>query len=470
MGVMCCPLLSCVEGNPPEPPEFPPLTQEQRDEREKDFVSSIDGEAVCALASRYNCQKPCRIVKSARGGFNVCFFVDFDTPGMTWVVRIPIEPAIHDAWSKLQSEVVTMRYIQNKTKIPVPHIHAYGRSQLSKNDSTMQAFLIIDCIPGRSFDIKTLLEGTDECRNHFYSDLIDIFVQLRKLEFPASGSLMPDPEGGPEPVVGNLLSTTTNELQLQGRRAPQLAVTSATQFAEQQYQLLSESYRTIVEELWRQTAEQELFALDSLAKQMPEVVDSSRDGGPFVLTHTDLRCANIIVDDDFHIRGIIDWEWASTVPRQFFTPPTWITGHDREALCGVWQDLYPDFRSVLETKSRASRDYDQLLGDWDFPQKLTLPVAHIFSHPSSLVLVFYKFIYPELFRESREKVVPEFFSNDENEALALEAQRRIDRSERYTQYLKDNGLFVVDEYSQKLSEWLARGRELCQKLDWCKPE
>jgi hypothetical protein len=43
------------------------------------------------------------------GSFNVCFFVEFYTVATAWVVRIPIEPVVHRAWEKLQSEVYTMQ-------------------------------------------------------------------------------------------------------------------------------------------------------------------------------------------------------------------------------------------------------------------------------------------------------------------------------------------------------------------------
>ncbi|KAM4063675.1 phosphotransferase enzyme family protein [Hirsutella rhossiliensis] len=430
-----------------DPP--PPLTSEQLKTREEEFISSIDRDAVCALASRYNHQKPCRIINSARGSFNVCFFVHFYTTGTKWVVRIPIEPAIYNVWEKLQSEVATMRYIESHTKIPVPRIHAYGRSRMINCGSATQAFLIIDWVSGRSLDMKSLVKATRERRNHFYSDLIDVLAQLRRLEFPVAGSLMPNFKGGSEPV---------------GKGAPRATFNSATQLVHQNCNVLSETYRLPTEELSRQTAELEIFALDSLEKQVPNVVDARWDDGPFVLTHTDLRCANIIIDDDFRIRGVIDWEWASTVPRQFFTPPLWITGHALEPIHGISLDMFSEFRDVLHAKGGTSRDYEQLLHDWDFDQKLTLPMAQILRHPSSLLHVFYTFIYPGLFLEPRDKVVAKFFKDDENGALAIEVQRRIDISKRYTQYLKDNGLFVEDEESQKLREWLAKGRELERKL------
>lgn len=86
-----------------------PLTQEQRDSKRQAFIDSIDQDAIRALASKHNDEEPCRILNSASGSFNVCFFIEFLNSHTRWVVRIPIEPVIYDAWTKLQSEVVTMR-------------------------------------------------------------------------------------------------------------------------------------------------------------------------------------------------------------------------------------------------------------------------------------------------------------------------------------------------------------------------
>lgn len=86
------------------------FTDEQHRIRKKAFIDSIDRNAVCSLASRYNNSKPCRIFQDAtNGSFNVCFFVEFVGEDTRWVVRLPIEPAIHNVWDKVQSEVATMR-------------------------------------------------------------------------------------------------------------------------------------------------------------------------------------------------------------------------------------------------------------------------------------------------------------------------------------------------------------------------
>ncbi|KAF4473368.1 phosphotransferase enzyme family [Fusarium agapanthi] len=96
---------------------FPPI-EEQLEARIKEFIDSIDKDAVCRLASRHNSHKSCRVIGHDRGSFNVCFFVLFDTENVTWVVRIPLEPVVCDVWAKVQSEVATMRRIDMSSTTP----------------------------------------------------------------------------------------------------------------------------------------------------------------------------------------------------------------------------------------------------------------------------------------------------------------------------------------------------------------
>lgn len=51
-----------------------------------------------------------------------------------------------------------------------------------------------------------------------------------------------------------------------------------------------------------------------------------RRNGPFLFSLTDLHQSNIFVDDDLHIRCIIDLEWACSLPVEMIHPPWWLTG------------------------------------------------------------------------------------------------------------------------------------------------
>ncbi|RSL53810.1 hypothetical protein CEP54_010192 [Fusarium duplospermum] len=414
-----------------DPSSLNPLTAEQLDSRADEFVRAIDLEAVRALASSYNDGSPCRIdeMATARGSFNVCFFAKFDD--RTWVVRIPIMPVIHDAWGKLQSEVCTMRYIQENTQIPIPRVHAHGQAQLSHDNSPKQAFMILDQIEGQQLVERQLLASSEEHRRRFYSELIDIYTQLRSLEFSAAGSLMPaQPQGSASaPVIVGAFSIPINELKIQGY-SPQPSLSRSTaEFMSQQRRLLRDFYLLPTQSLDRQTAELELFALHSVG-QIPVAVDRQHE--PFVLSHTDLRWSNIMVDHELHIVGIIDWEWAGTVPASNLIPPSWITvsGH-----------YFAEFRSVLASKY-ASSPHSKLLSEWNCEYTITSWVIEIFRNPHHLVSIFYTFIYPKIFTEPRQEVVPEYFCRRQKQ---LELKRLLQSSERHTKYLIENNLFIDDD-------------------------
>lgn len=57
----------------------------------------------------------------------------------------------------------------------------------------------------------------------------------------------------------------------------------------------------------------------SLAKSL-----SSSNGGPFPLYHPDFLHSNIIVDDDYNVLSIIDWEGAWTVPWELVDFPQFL--------------------------------------------------------------------------------------------------------------------------------------------------
>lgn len=57
-----------------------------------------------------------------------------------------------------------------------------------------------------------------------------------------------------------------------------------------------------------------LFLLE-LVPRITESVDSTKSGQlSYFLTHADDKGDHILVDDDYHITAVIDWEWAHTVP------------------------------------------------------------------------------------------------------------------------------------------------------------
>ncbi|KAK3298762.1 kinase-like domain-containing protein [Chaetomium fimeti] len=439
--------------------EFPTMTDDQYRRLKNDFIESLDPNAVCALASKHNRGRPCRVVAKASGSFNVCFFVEFDGKGPEWAVRIPIEPAfelLENAWIKVQSEVATMRYLQKETRIPVPCVFAYGRDVcLTKSRTRTQMFIISGFVHGHALNKSLLVGAEEQARKRFYSQLIDVLTELRGLEFPVMGSLMPDADRGSCPHVGPVISMSATTL-LQPhhsaaghpsfQRPPRKPFASASEYMKYQLSLISGFLLLPVADHTIDDIKEEMFAFRGIEQISQDIFTSQLDGGPFVLHHLDLRSANIIVDGEFNIKAIIDWEFSGTIPRRLFTPPSWITGHDATETDEQIQ-MHTDFRAVLDEKSKAHARCRRLREEW-YDERTTAEankafyLAHVLRRPTDVTDVFSAFVAQQHPNKPFDELVSHFFHH--NQALTLEAHRRADQCERYTQHLKDNGLYETD--------------------------
>ncbi|OAA66650.1 Aminoglycoside phosphotransferase [Niveomyces insectorum RCEF 264] len=525
-----------------------PPTLEQMEARKKAFVDDIDPAAVCRLASRHNAGRPCRLFQDMNSGcFNACFFVEFSGDNnRRWNVRVAIGPTLHDAWTKVQSEVATMQYIARKTTIPVARVHGYGRGEnLSrggrdggghdrdgnsngagagtssgavngesnhKDDATQCAYMILDYIAGQSINVKTFAEDTRERKTHLYAQLIDILAQLRQLEFAVSGSLMPDPDGGPEPVVGDLVCIEHNEL-LKQTRGSEINTTSAAatatatavpqpttfrstvDYAFYQYRLMAAAHDLPVNEAGLNTVRMEVFALYDIKARLLDAIDVRRNHRPFVLAHTDLRWYNIVVNDDLDVQGVIDWEWTGTIPQQFFMPPTWLAEAFPSYVAGrFYRAEYQEFYQVLVSMADAADDaaacvaagagstggaavattitaaaattnmYRQLADEWgpDLPEGLDLPMAVLLRHHHQMLETYYFSIFPKFFTPLPLDYLASYFAHEgEDGPLSRQVAQKMQQQDRYTRYLKDKGLFVSHELPEKLLAHLKRGDAVC---------
>lgn len=466
-----------------------PPTNEVDAQRKQAFLDAIDPEAVCRLTSGLNNGKPCHIFReSTSGSFNVCFFVEF-TPETKWVVRIPIKPALYDPWTKLQSEVATMRYVEAKTTIPIPHVHFYGQGVFLGRPESVDAagsvsccYLILDYVVGQPLDLEVFLEDTSaRQQRHIYRQLVGILAQLRQLEFDTGGSLMPGPDNNAErPVMGPLQSSGYNEVQrLTGGRAhAQLGVYhTAAGFAWAQLHLLQKAYEDVpMESTTLAHARMETFALQDVEQRLGEVVgsDEGQDGRrPFVLAHTDLRWSNILVTDDLTICSIIDWEWSAVVPaRLFFLPPTWIAGASPCYVASLaYEKAYGEFYQLVEEEAAGSdrhREGARKLADaWgpDLPARIDLPLAILLQQHYNLVPAYYFSIFPKLYPVRPTCMPPQtvarLFAEDAEQKqgggpLTQAVRRRMAAVTAYRRHLEAGGLLVEYELADETRAWLRK--------------
>ncbi|KAI9743717.1 MAG: hypothetical protein M1818_003033 [Claussenomyces sp. TS43310] len=82
----------------------------------------------------------------------------------------------------------------------------------------------------------------------------------------------------------------------------------------------------------RSDGEAQMACLTLMRAILPSFLDRSLRHGPFVFTLTDLHQSNILVDDDWHIKCLIDLEWACSLPVEMQQPPSWLTGRGVDQL------------------------------------------------------------------------------------------------------------------------------------------
>ena len=79
--------------------------------------------------------------------------------------------------------------------------------------------------------------------------------------------------------------------------------------------------------------------------------------GPFLFRLTDLHQSNIFVDDDWHIKCLIDLEWACSLPAETLHPPYWLTSRPVDALLGEHLDAFSkahhEFMEVFEKEEKS---------------------------------------------------------------------------------------------------------------------
>lgn len=306
---------------------------------------------------------------------------------------------------------------------------------------------------GQPFD-NELFKNPPERRQRFYTDLINIHAQLRGLQFHAAGSLMPSRPGdmSSDPVVVNAILMPINEIYTQGgytaSSAPVVSPpTSTAKFVAREYRLVWDTCLMPMQDPLEEDAKSEIFALHTLQQHTQKQHQHQHQPERFAPTHTDLRGPNILLDDEFHITAIIDWEWTVTVPVSFFTPPHLDYCLQRSA------SRAPFCPASLSSPSVAVLKEQWLSSDHD----LIMHVAQIFQHPYRVEEDFRKLIYPHLSDRPMDDAISEFFLSPQRQA---ELKQRVRNSERYTRYLKENGLYKLPD----LEKWVAEGRALMARL------
>jgi hypothetical protein len=264
-----------------------------------------------------------------------------------------------------------------------------------------------------------------------------VYLQLRRLEFPAIGVLTTD--GGNENtstiasgsvVVRSrtVFTVDTNDLQMTGRdpagvqsqydeyRDPAGRLTSASAYVSMLLDLADRSQQG-----WAEVTPENLFNMHTAREfTLDNWLKPEFNAGPFVLTHGDFDGRNILVDDHYNIVAVLDWEWSCVMPLQFLTPPLWLSTTNIGLMAGrafynmTVRDEIKTLLTIVRSREQAAFGSDQisLADEWDIAKPrggFFVPYGLLHGHTMDW---FANLTIHRLRGEELEKQVMEFMGQD----------------------------------------------------------
>lgn len=247
-------------------------------------------------------------------GFNNAVLKVSFSDNVDWILRIQhsVEmPSDTDGGTiDLLSEIATMEIISSKTTIPVPKVFAYD---VSSSNGVGYPYILMEHIDGRILDGSIACEVPSEYILKVANQMARVLFELGSLTFDRPGRIWKGRDGKRplEMVPSDVCKTTSQEPDIYTSR----------------------------EWLYRHRQENNRQALDSnghdpqwrtacwvLKEAVSHILIEDRVYGPFPLCHVDLHRGNILFDDEYNIKAIIDWSQAQAVPvERLVISPEFIT-------------------------------------------------------------------------------------------------------------------------------------------------
>lgn len=240
---------------------------------------------------------------------------------MTWIVRLrrilPYldPPEVQD--HIFLSEVATLKFLAT-TEVPAPRI--YGYELESTNNAVGPSYILMGKMEGHALQWES---ATLEQRNRVMDQLVDIYLELEKHPFTRLGS-------------PSLSTTSSDSFELRDPIKIGVGATGAwfetlTQ-SHGPFDTAEACYEAALRLDMRLISRHEVCNLRSVdsylavlwqLEMLPLLLEKmASPGGPFYLNHGEDKGDHILVDDQYNITGIIDWEFSSTELKEvaFSTP------------------------------------------------------------------------------------------------------------------------------------------------------
>jgi len=280
--------------------------------RAESFSASVDWSSLLQYAAEKRNGSSCQLLPDIGLGYNhMVRIIQFDD-GVRWVARLQMPPlgtsdVLENSDESEEAvgnyEYNTISLVRQKTSIPIPEVHAV---EARRHCDVKAPFMLMDCLPG-NVGMDLGMKVPLEYKQKFLRSLAEIHVQLATVQLPMIGTIVSrNKDGtyrqGPIPGLGGPFSTATEFF---------IAWAAKTTFG-----MTDEELRTASGEY----ADEIIPSVSSFPKSISNLASrlSTRDHGPFPLCHGDFGHNNIIVDDEYRVLGLIDWEASFAGPWEMF--------------------------------------------------------------------------------------------------------------------------------------------------------
>lgn len=282
------------------------------------------------LASQHCSGSPVTASRLRNDASNVCYRVTFED-GKRVVVRFTALGRVVARNEKVEDEVAVMRFLAERTSIPVPEVLGHGKCAVGPYIvmSYIEGSLLSGFLRDSSQETVTLNPNIPESAlKKAYYVMADILLELSKPGFPFIGALKKVENGWIVPK--RPLSFNMNRL---------------ASFSNIPHTVFEQARFTTAAEYFEELANQHFYHLEY---QRNDAVDDEADcrikyiarclfrkvsreisqhcNGPFRLYCDDLSPNNILFDaSKLSVTGVIDWEFTYTAPVEFtYAAPWWL--------------------------------------------------------------------------------------------------------------------------------------------------
>ncbi|KAJ5860747.1 uncharacterized protein N7529_008057 [Penicillium soppii] len=292
-------------------------------------TATTSSKAICTLAGRYRGRPDCWLRSLHRGTHNFSWRLHWDDGGEDWLIRFPL-PGKTMSDAKVVHEVIAMQYVAANTDIPVPRVVAHGTA--NENPTGLGPFVIMTWVEGRTVaDIiaETGLGDVDpKVLRVLYTRMAEVLLHLWSLEFDMIGNLGSGESGFC--ISGSPWTREMNELV----RAYGIDIGvfgtgvyhSSTDYVASLLGLQSVQLEQQRNSVYDAADCRMKYATRHLMKALAlKFINRPDNHGPFKLFCDEFGPGNVLLDDQFRVTGVIDWEFCYAAPAQFAgSIPSWL--------------------------------------------------------------------------------------------------------------------------------------------------